>query len=161
MQYGLGPGGRHLPMRDRHAVLTQFNGRLKAGHEIQRAVPLMRGEQGVDNSRHRCAEDPVVRNTFPEKLGCCRQRRGAGTVGHLEPTAILHVHHDKPVAADARTLWLGNPQGEPNGNRRVDRVPTALQCRHAGHRCERVIGHHSALAAHANGPKSRCADPMR
>ena len=113
-------------MRDRHAVLTQFDGRFETGHEIENAVPVMCGEQGVDNARHRCAEDPVVRNTVPVKIGCCRQWRCAGAVCHFEPTPFFHVHHDEPIAADARTLRFGDPKGESNGDRRVDCVPTAL-----------------------------------
>ena len=46
--------------------------------------------------------------------------------GHFEPTPLFHVHHDEPIAADARTLRLGDPEGKPDGNRRVDGVATAL-----------------------------------
>ena len=139
--------GQHVA--DRKAVVGQINGGVQQFGQRPRTVPGMRRQPAVHQPRHRHRQYAFHRDavaTIQFRVGGIG--RGAGSVANFHRAGLAVIHHNKPVAADARHIRLHHIQRGGGGNRGVKGVAAPLQSGHTGLRRQRMPGANHPVTPH-------------
>ena len=119
--------------RDWKALLRQANGRLEERGPWQLAVLLMRHVEHLEHAWHADRASPDDCVTQCQGLALCVEEAIWGSCRRRCLTAIERhylcpvIEQEQCPAANARGLWLGQPQHHLRGNSRIDGRTTLLQ----------------------------------